>query len=42
MLAALHGARALGIDVSRRAVEIARLKAAERGIDTRFEVFDAL
>jgi SAM-dependent methyltransferase len=42
ILAALHGARALGIDVSPRAVEIARRKAAERGIDTSFQVFDAL
>jgi cyclopropane fatty-acyl-phospholipid synthase-like methyltransferase len=42
ILAALHGARALGIDVSPRAVEIARRKAVERGIDTSFQVFDAL
>ncbi|MGH9056219.1 MAG: class I SAM-dependent methyltransferase [Acidimicrobiales bacterium] len=42
VLAALHGARALGIDVSRRAIELARRKAAERGVDTRFQVLDAL
>ncbi len=42
ILAARHGARALGIDVSRRAIEIARRKAAERGIDTSFQVLDAL
>jgi SAM-dependent methyltransferase len=41
ILAALHGAHALGIDVSPRAVEIARCKAAERGIDTSFKVLDA-
>jgi SAM-dependent methyltransferase len=42
ILAARHGARALGIDISRRAIEAARGKAAERGIDTRFLVLDAL
>jgi SAM-dependent methyltransferase len=42
MLAARHGARAVGIDVSRRAIEIARRKAAERGIDVGFQVLDAL
>jgi SAM-dependent methyltransferase len=42
ILAALHGVRALGIDVSPRAIEIARGKAAERGIDTSFQVLDAL
>jgi SAM-dependent methyltransferase len=42
LLAALHGARALGIDISSRAVEAARLKAAERNIDARFQVHDAL
>jgi SAM-dependent methyltransferase len=41
VLAALHGARALGLDISPRAVESARRKAAERGVDARFEVFDA-
>jgi SAM-dependent methyltransferase len=42
ILAALSGARAVGIDVSPRAVEFARRKAAERGVDTRFRVLDAL
>jgi cyclopropane fatty-acyl-phospholipid synthase-like methyltransferase len=42
LLAAQHGARAVGIDVSRRAVEAARRKAAERNIDATFQVFDAL
>ena len=42
ILAARHGACALGIDVSARAVEIARRKAAERGTDTSFRVLDAL
>ena len=42
ILAALHGASARGIDLSPRAIEIARGKAAERGVDTSFQVFDAL
>lgn len=42
MLAALHGARAFGVDVSSRAIEIARRKAGERHIDATFEVGDAL
>jgi SAM-dependent methyltransferase len=42
LLAALHGARALGIDISSRAVDAARLKAAERNVDARFQVHDAL
>ena len=42
ILAAQHGATALGVDVSRRAVEMARAKAAERSVDCRFEVGDAL
>ncbi|MGB9112130.1 MAG: class I SAM-dependent methyltransferase [Acidimicrobiales bacterium] len=42
ILAARHGAHALGVDVSPRAIEIARGKAAERGVDTRFQVLDAL
>lgn len=41
ILAALHGARALGIDVSPRAIEVARRKAAEHGADASFEVLDA-
>jgi SAM-dependent methyltransferase len=42
ILAAGRGANALGIDVSPRAIEIARRKAAARGVETRFEVMDAL
>jgi SAM-dependent methyltransferase len=42
ILATFHGARALGIDVSPRAIEVARQKAAERGADTSFRVLDAL
>jgi SAM-dependent methyltransferase len=42
ILAALHGACAVGIDVSARAIEVARRKAAVRGIDTNFRVLDAL
>lgn len=42
ILAARHGARALGVDISPRAVEAARRKAAERGVDARFQVADAL
>jgi SAM-dependent methyltransferase len=42
ILAARHGARALGIDIAARAIEIARRKGSERGVDVRFEMFDAL
>jgi SAM-dependent methyltransferase len=42
ILAARYGARALGIDVSARAIEVARRKATERGADVRFQVLDAL
>jgi SAM-dependent methyltransferase len=42
MLGALHGARAIGIDVSPRAIETARRKATERSIDANFQVLDAL
>jgi SAM-dependent methyltransferase len=42
ILAAHRGADALGIDVSPRAIEIARRKAAERGVETIFKVLDAL
>ncbi|HTW09635.1 MAG TPA: class I SAM-dependent methyltransferase, partial [Acidimicrobiales bacterium] len=42
LLAARHGARALGIDVSPRAIEKARSKAAEQGVDASFQVLDAL
>jgi SAM-dependent methyltransferase len=42
ILAASRGARAFGIDISRRAIEVARRKADERGVDARFQVLDAL
>jgi SAM-dependent methyltransferase len=42
LLAASHGADAVGIDVSPVAIERAREKAGARGIKARFEVADAL
>jgi SAM-dependent methyltransferase len=42
LLAAEHGADALGIDVSPRAIARAVQKAAERGVAARFQVADAL
>lgn len=42
LLAAARGADAVGLDVSPRAIEQARRKAAERGITARFEVADML
>ena len=42
LLAASHGAQAVGIDLSPLAVERARGKAAERGLNVRFDVADAL
>jgi cyclopropane fatty-acyl-phospholipid synthase-like methyltransferase len=42
LLAAARGADATGVDVSPRAIERARGKAAERGLSARFEVADAL
>ncbi len=42
MLAMRYSDRTLGIDVSARAIEIARQKAAERGVDANFQVLDAL
>jgi SAM-dependent methyltransferase len=42
LLAAAHGADAVGIDVSPRAIGRAREKAAGRGLAVRFEVADAL
>ncbi len=41
LLAASLGFDALGVDLSSRAIEIARQKAADRGIAARFEVGDA-
>jgi SAM-dependent methyltransferase len=43
LLAAAHGADdATGVDISPKAIEQARAKAASRGISARFEVGDAL
>jgi SAM-dependent methyltransferase len=42
LLAAAHGADAVGLDISPRAIEQARMKAAERGITARFDVADLL
>jgi cyclopropane fatty-acyl-phospholipid synthase-like methyltransferase len=42
LLAARHGARAVGVDVSPRAIQIARTKAAERRVEATFQVLDVL
>jgi cyclopropane fatty-acyl-phospholipid synthase-like methyltransferase len=42
LLAAAHGADAVGADLSPTAIARARAKAAERGLTARFEVADAL
>lgn len=42
LLAAERGASAVGIDFSAIAIERAGAKAAARGLDVRFEIFDAL
>jgi cyclopropane fatty-acyl-phospholipid synthase-like methyltransferase len=42
MMAAAHGADALGVDVAPNAIAQARRKAADRGSAARFEVADAL
>ena len=42
MMAAAHGADALGVDVAPSAIAQARRKAAERGSAARFEVADVL
>src|SRR5579871_1635344 len=42
LLAATHGADATGVDLSARAIERARAKAAERGLAARFETGDVL
>jgi cyclopropane fatty-acyl-phospholipid synthase-like methyltransferase len=42
LLAAERGAQAAGVDVSPRAIDLARAKAAERGVTARFDVADAL
>jgi SAM-dependent methyltransferase len=41
ILAARLGARALGIDISARAIQIARRKASEQNVDASFRVLDA-
>jgi 2-polyprenyl-3-methyl-5-hydroxy-6-metoxy-1,4-benzoquinol methylase len=42
MLAASHGAEAMGVDVAELAIERARAKAQQRGIRAMFEVGDVL
>ena len=42
LLAATHGATAVGVDLSARAIARARAKAAERGLAARFETGDVL
>jgi SAM-dependent methyltransferase len=42
MLAASHGAEAMGMDMAELAIERARAKARQRGISARFEVGDVL
>jgi cyclopropane fatty-acyl-phospholipid synthase-like methyltransferase len=42
LLAAARGAEAAGVDISPRAIARARDKAAERGLQARFEVADVL
>lgn len=42
LLAAAHGASAVGVDLSARAIDIAREKATSRGLAATFEVADAL
>jgi cyclopropane fatty-acyl-phospholipid synthase-like methyltransferase len=42
LLAAAHGAQATGVDGASTAIERARAKAAERGLEARFEVGDVL
>ena len=42
LLAAQYGADAFGVDISQRAIEQARAKAAERGVRAQFEVANAL
>src|SRR5438477_10237823 len=42
MLAATHGAEAMGVDIAELAIQRARDKAAERGIHATFQVADAM
>ena len=41
-MAASLGLTALGIDLAPRAIDLAQVKAIERGIEARFKVWDAL
>jgi len=41
-MAASLGYEAVGVDMSMRAIELAKTKATERGVETRFVVADAL
>lgn len=42
LLAASLGHKAVGVDLSQKAIELAKEKVAERGIDARFLAYDAL
>ena len=42
LMAASFGHDALGVDLSSRAIDLAKAKAVDRGIDARFSVADAL
>ena len=42
MLAATHGAEAMGVDIAELAIQRAREKAGERGIHATFQVADAM
>lgn len=42
LLAASHGHEAVGVDLSPRAIDLAKHKAADRALDVRFLVWDAL
>jgi 2-polyprenyl-3-methyl-5-hydroxy-6-metoxy-1,4-benzoquinol methylase len=42
ILAAMHGAEAMGVDIAEVAIERARAKAEERGISATFQVGDVL
>lgn len=42
LMAASRGHEAVGVDLSARAIELAKAKAAARGVEARFVVADAL
>jgi len=42
LMAASLGYQAVGVDMSMRAIELAKTKATERGVEARFVVADAL